>query len=97
MQVEFFHGECKLCETALERWTRLFSVEEMHIHRASECVDGSCCRRAAQVGVKAVPALAVNGRVIFTGVPELDDLERIKVELGLAGAFSSQNENRQGN
>jgi len=91
MQVEFFSADCRLCETALERWSQIFPISTMEIRRASECVDGSCCRRAAQVGVQAVPALAINGRVVFTGVPQPEDLERVKAELDQLVQSSGKN------
>ena len=78
MRVELFLSDCKLCERMENLMRSLFPHLEIEIHRASECVDGSCCIRAAEVGVRAVPALAVEGRVVQVGLPTEEELERLK-------------------
>lgn len=82
MEVELFVSDCKLCEGMLHIMEEVFPYLEITVHRASECIDGSCCARAAEVGVKAVPALAMNGKVIQTGLPMEEELDALKKLLG---------------
>ncbi len=78
MLVELFLADCKLCETMIEMMKTHFPDIDMVVHRASECVDGSCCLRAKDVGVRAVPTLAVDGRVVQVGVPTEVEIDRLK-------------------
>jgi predicted DsbA family dithiol-disulfide isomerase len=78
MKVELFLADCKLCERMLNIMEEFFSDLDIEIHRASECKDGSCCIRAAEVGVKAVPSLVVDGRVIQIGVPTEEELVHLR-------------------
>ncbi len=78
MRIELFLADCKLCERMENVIRSYFGDLEIEIHRASECVDGSCCIRAAEVGVRAVPTLAVNGRVVQVGLPTEEDLSRLR-------------------
>lgn len=78
MKVELFLADCKLCQRMETIMRELFPHIDLEIHRASECVDGSCCARASEVGVKAVPALALDGKVAQTGLPTDEELERLK-------------------
>ncbi|HHS97568.1 MAG TPA: hypothetical protein ENK08_06660 [Chloroflexi bacterium] len=77
MKVEFFSAECRLCNAALELLSRTFPHLSIEVHRQSECVDGSCCRLAESYGVRAVPALVVDGRVVLVGRPTPSDLESL--------------------
>jgi len=70
MKVEFFSADCRLCERTLGLLSARFPDVEIEVHRASECVDGSCCELAAQYGVRAIPSLVVDGRVVLVGVPD---------------------------
>lgn len=74
MKVEFFGAGCRLCERTLSILTDNFPTVEIDIHRASECVDGSCCALAERYGVRAVPSLVVDGKVVLVGVPDEQDL-----------------------
>ncbi len=84
MRIELFLSDCKLCKRMENLVRALFPHLEIEIHRASECVDGSCCIRAAEVGVRAVPTLAVDGRVVQVGFPTEEELEHLKQLLGSA-------------
>jgi hypothetical protein len=75
--VEFFSAECRLCDAALSTLLGRFPTLKLTIHRASDCVDGSCCRLAEAYGVRAIPALVVDGAVVFLGVPGEEDLQRL--------------------
>lgn len=77
MKVEFFSAECKLCNATLDLLNRTFPNLPMTIHRQSACVDGSCCQLAASYGVRAVPALAVDGKIVQVGQPSSAELESL--------------------
>jgi hypothetical protein len=70
MRVEFFSADCRLCEQTLNLLYEHLPGVDIEVHRASQCVDGSCCALAARYGIRAVPALVVNGRVALVGVPD---------------------------
>ncbi len=78
MKVEFFSAECKLCQRTLVMLEHYFPHVQFIVHKASECKDGSCCRLSEQYGVKAVPSLVVDGKVVQVGLPDDTDLERLK-------------------
>ncbi|MBU4225929.1 MAG: thioredoxin family protein [Chloroflexi bacterium] len=75
MKVEFFSAECKLCNSTLNILQDTFPDLQITVHRQSECVDGSCCQLAASYGVRAVPSLVMDGRVVLVGRPDSAELE----------------------
>ncbi|MDR7452829.1 MAG: thioredoxin family protein [Armatimonadota bacterium] len=75
--VEFFSAECRLCERTLGMLTAAFPGVKIEVHRASECRDGRCCELAERYGVRAVPALVVDGRVVLVGLPGEQDIEAL--------------------
>jgi hypothetical protein len=77
MKIEFFSAECKLCNSALDMLRSTFPYWEIIVHRQSECVDGSCCQLAASYGVRAVPSLVVDGRVVLVGRPSPSELKAL--------------------
>ncbi len=81
MKVEFFSAECRLCKGALIRLEREFPDVEIEVHKASECVDGSCCVLASEYGVRAVPSLVVDGKVVLVGLPNDRDIESLSTIL----------------
>ncbi len=81
MTVELFRADCKLCNR-MEVMIRAILPPgvDLVVHRAQECRDGSCCRRAEAYGVRAVPTLVVDGQVVQVGLPDearLVELERL--------------------
>ena len=70
MKIEFFSAECKLCNSTLDLLKQTFPNLPITVHRQSECVDGSCCRLAESYGVRAVPSLVLDGRVVLVGRPD---------------------------
>jgi hypothetical protein len=70
MKIEFFSAECKLCNSTLDLLQQTFPDLAITVHRQSECVDGSCCRLAESYGVRAVPSLVLDGRVVLVGRPD---------------------------
>ncbi len=81
MKVEFFSEVCRLCERTLNMLNHAFSDIEINVHQASECKDGSCCALAAQYGVRVVPSLVVDEKVVLTGLPDEDDMKRLSTIL----------------
>ncbi|MHA2219025.1 MAG: thioredoxin family protein [Candidatus Hodarchaeales archaeon] len=77
MKVEFFSAECRLCNGALARIENAFPDVEIEVHKASECVGGSCCALAAEYSVRAVPSLVVNGKVVLVGLQDDQDIEKL--------------------
>ena len=70
-KVELFSAECRLCKTTAEILKeRIKEIPEIDfiVHKASECVNGSCCKLAASYGVYAVPSIVVDGKLVKTGV-----------------------------
>jgi protein-disulfide isomerase len=77
MKVEFFSAECKLCNSTLDLLYMALPNLPIVVHRQSECVDGSCCQLAASYGVRAVPSLVVDGKVVLVGRPSSSELESL--------------------
>lgn len=77
MKVEFFSAECKLCNSTLDMLYSAFPNLPIIVHRQSECVDGSCCQLAASYGVRAVPSLVVDGKIVLVGRPSSSELESL--------------------
>ncbi len=81
MKIEFFSAECRLCQRTLGILEENFPGLEISVHRASECRDGSCCALAEQYGVRAVPSLVVDGKVVLVGLPDEHDIKRLSTIL----------------
>lgn len=80
MNIEFFSTECRLCDRTLGLLMQIFPGLQITVHRQSECVDGSCCALAEKYGVRAVPSLVIDGKVVMVGLPgeqEIIDLAKI--------------------
>ncbi len=75
MKVEFFSAECRLCQRTLDIVKENFPNLKIDVHRASECKDGSCCALAEQYGVRAVPSLVADGKVVLVGLPDEHDIK----------------------
>jgi len=69
MNIEFFSAECRLCDRTYALLKQTFPNLQIILHRQSECVDGSCCALAEKYGVRAVPSLVVDGKVVMVGIP----------------------------
>ncbi len=77
MKIEMFSAECRLCEGTLDALKRSFPDIEIDVHKASECIDGSCCALASQYGVRAVPSIVVDGKVVQIGIPDEKDIKSL--------------------
>ncbi len=85
MNVEFFSADCRLCDRALAIIGSRLPDIRLTVHRASECRDGSCCRLAEAYGIRAVPSLVVDGRIVLVGVPTEEDIRLLAATLGYSG------------
>ena len=77
MKIEFFSAECRLCQRTFSILSSHFPNIKIDVHKASECKDGSCCALAAQYGVRAVPSLVVDGKLVLVGLPDEQDLKSL--------------------
>ena len=80
MNIELFSAKCRLCDRTLGLLKQTFPSLQIIIHRQSECVAGSCCALAEKYGVRAVPSLVINGKIVMVGLPgeqEIKDLAKI--------------------
>ncbi len=77
MSIEFFSAECRLCDRTLALLRQTFPSLKIIVHRQSECVDGSCCALAEKYGVRAVPSLLINGKVVLVGYPNEHEIEEL--------------------
>lgn len=77
MKAEFFSAGCRLCDQALDLLFNYLPGVAIEVHRAAECVDGKCCELAARYGIRAVPALVVDGRIALVGVPDEQTLKTL--------------------
>ncbi len=69
MDIEFFSAECRLCDRTLGLLMQTIPGLQTTVHQQSECVDGSCCALAEKYGVRAVPSLVIDGKVVMVGLP----------------------------
>jgi len=77
MNVEMFSAECRLCEGTLGIFQQKFPDVDIDVHRTSECVDGSCCALAEKYGVRAVPSIVVDGKVVHVGLLDEESIESL--------------------
>ena len=82
MSIEFFSAECRLCDRTLGLLRQTFPSLKIIVHRQSECVDGSCCALAEKYGVRAVPSLVIDGKVVMVGLPGEHDIKDLAKILG---------------
>lgn len=78
MNWELFSAGCRLCERTLGILQYHFPEVTIQVHKASECVDGRCCELAGSYGVKAIPSLVIDGRVVMEGIPDESMLAGLK-------------------
>jgi len=83
MSIEFFSAECRLCDRTLGLLRQTFPSLKIIVHRQSECVDGSCCALAEKYGVRAVPSLVINGKVVLVGFPNEQEIKELSTVLAV--------------
>jgi glutaredoxin len=83
MSIEFFSAECRICDRTLRLLKQTFPSLKIIVHRQSECVDGSCCALAEKYGVRAVPSLVINGKVVLVGFPNEQEIKELATVLAV--------------
>jgi glutaredoxin len=83
MSIEFFSAECRICDRTLRLLKQTFPSPKIIVHRQSECVDGSCCALAEKYGVRAVPSLVINGKVVLVGFPNEQEIKELATVLAV--------------
>ncbi|MEJ5338493.1 MAG: thioredoxin family protein [Aquificaceae bacterium] len=79
MKWELFRADCKLCDKMENMIRESFPLVNLEVHRASECIDGSCCKLAENYGIRCVPTLVINGKIVAEGIVDknvIDELRR---------------------
>jgi predicted thioredoxin/glutaredoxin len=59
-----------------------FPFVNLKVHRASECTDGSCCKLAQSYGIRCVPTLVIDGKIVLEGIVDESELKS-KLSLSL--------------
>lgn len=74
-QIEIFTADCPLCSETVQMVEELAcSSCEILVHNV-----GQEREKAQQYGVNAVPAIAVNGKLVLTGKPNREQLQAVGV------------------
>lgn len=76
-KIELFRANCKLCDYTEREIMRVVCNEcEFIVYRPEDCVDGSCCRKAEGYGVKAVPSIVIDGKLVVIGKIGSEELKK---------------------
>ena len=76
-QVEIFTADCPLCDETVKLVRKLAcSSCQVSVYDLREPAD---LAKAEQYGIKGVPAIAINGRLMLTGKPNTDQLQAIGI------------------
>ncbi len=74
-QIEIFTASCSLCDETVRMVQELVcSSCEVSVYNLQEELE-----KAQQYGVKAVPAIAINGTLVLTGKPTREQLQAVGV------------------
>ena len=67
-KIELFRANCKLYDfTEAELKKDVCEECEVIVYKPEDCVDGSCCIKAENYGIKAVPSIVINKELVATG------------------------------
>lgn len=77
--VEIFTGNCPLCDQTVQLVQKMAtSRDQVKVYNLGQGQEGSqYLEQAEKYGVKAVPAIAVDGVVVFTGKPSYEQLQEV--------------------
>ena len=76
-QIEIFTADCPLCDETV-KLVRELACSSCQIS-VYDLKDNTNLAKAEQYGVNGVPALAVNGRLMLTGKPNLEQLQAVGI------------------
>ena len=76
-QVEIFTADCSLCDETVKLVKELAcSSCQVSVYDLREPAD---LAKAAQYRINGVPAIAINGRLMLTGKPDVEQLQAIGI------------------
>lgn len=78
--VEIFTGNCPLCDQTVQLVQEMAtSSDQVKVYNLGQGQEGSQYleQQAERYGLKAVPAIAVDGVVVFTGKPSYKQLQEV--------------------
>lgn len=73
--IEVFTADCPLCKETLHLLRQEACTECEIIER--RCSGDECCESAKGYGIKAVPTIAVDGKIRFVGKPSLPEVKSL--------------------
>ncbi|MDM9580497.1 thioredoxin family protein [Nostoc sp. GT001] len=74
-QIEIFTADCPLCDETVQMVQELTCPDcEVSVYNLRHEQE-----KAQQYGVNAVPAIAINGKLVLTGKPNLEQLRAVGV------------------
>lgn len=77
LQIEIFTGNCPLCDRAVQLVQELASSTcEVRVYDLLQVQEHPIyLEKAQQYGVNAVPAIAIDGMLVITGIPSQEQLQ----------------------
>ncbi len=76
-KIELFRANCKLCDyTEGELRKAVCDSCKVIVYRPEDCIDGSCCIKAGNYGIKAVPAIVIDEKLAVTGKVSSRELKK---------------------
>lgn len=72
-RIEVFTADCPLCKDTLELIKKEACSECEIIER--RCSGDECCEPAKSYGIRAVPTVVADGKIIFVGKPTLEEVK----------------------
>lgn len=88
MDIEVFSAGCRLCEDTVRMVKRVMGPE--CTLRIYDLTKGEGLEESRKYGVRAVPTIVGNGRRMFEGIPEFDELIRCSIQHGCKGRLLEQ-------
>lgn len=76
-KIEFFRANCRLCDYTENEIKKAVHDEEVVVYRPEDCIDGNCCIKAENYGVKAVPSIVIDGKLAVTGKSSSEEIKKI--------------------
>ncbi|MFN6538176.1 MAG: thioredoxin family protein [Nostoc sp. EkiNYC01] len=74
-QIEIFTADCPLCDETVQMVQELTCPDcEVSVYNLRQEQE-----KAHQYGINAVPAIAINGKLVLTGKPNLEQLQAVGV------------------
>lgn len=88
MDIEVFIAGCYLCRETVDIVNRVIGPKCSL--RVYDLTKGQGAEEAKKYGIRTVPTIVGNGRRMFEGVPEFDELVKCSLEHGCKGRLLRQ-------